>query len=120
MGNGEALKDFIREQLTVLDLSIREFAELCDVSHSTIVRLIAERPEKRMEHPDLSSVIKIANATHTDLITVLALAYPEEMAKSQLSPQSRLIAQRLERLPEQDQRKFKRLIDEAVKISANH
>jgi transcriptional regulator with XRE-family HTH domain len=119
MGNqGEELKDFIRNQMQAMNLSVRDFAKMCGVSHSTIVRLISEDPEKRIDRPDLQSIIKIANATRTDLYSVLQMAYPEEMQQDQLSPQARIIAQGIERLPEKEKKAIQRLIIEHSKGEA--
>lgn len=78
------------------DMSLREFAKQVGVSPSTIMRWVdPEAPEK----PDMVSLIKLSKATATDLLTLVEIAYPEEVHNIQIDPSAKVFASKVARLP---------------------
>ena len=110
------LRRFLQDEMNVRNLSIREFAEFVGVTHTTIVRMLSERPEVRNNGPTLETILKIAAATHKDVMTLLTLAYPDQFAGvDTLSADARIIAQRLERLDPTIRKSIEKTIAEAAK-----
>jgi transcriptional regulator with XRE-family HTH domain len=108
------LKAFVRAEMDQRNMTTRAFAEFCGVSHMTIQRLSSETPDNRKNGPELASILKIAAATGRDITAVLAIAYPEEFRNDPLSPHARIMAQRLERLPEDVRRDVEKAINDAL------
>lgn len=99
---GEILKkssglgDFIVAEMQKRDLSLRKFAELVGVNHSTLSKHINGEIEK----PGLDFLVSLSVATQTNLQTLVAYSYPEIADRMNVNPDMLLLAQRLDRLPE--------------------
>lgn len=92
-----ALREFVLLEIRKRDMSARQFADLIGVSHSTINRLL----DTEKDHlPGIELMIKLSDATHIDLCSLMLLAYHAEMKSNQLSGKYRIWAQRLEQAPE--------------------
>lgn len=86
---------FIKDEMSKRHLSARQFADLVEVSPSTITNVINERTE-----PSVQFLRNLAKATSTPLSVLIALAYPEVAGEiDALSPEVLLLAVRLSRLP---------------------
>lgn len=101
------LRDFILDEMHKRDMSGRQFAEFVGVAQSTISRAIDEREPTG---PGVELMLKLADATHTDVTTIFALAFPDVAARTKLSPDAALMAQRIEQLPEHLQEAIRVLI----------
>ena len=91
------LREFILGEMKRLEMSGREFAKFVGVGHSTINRFISEENDT---DPSLDFLSKLADATQTDLAALIYLAFPGVASKTSLSPDARILAQRIEQLPE--------------------
>lgn len=91
------LREFLLNEIRKRDMSVRQFAEFVGVAHSTINRMLDERGDST---PTLDSLLKISDATHTDLYSLLSIAFPDVVQKNALSADARIIAQRIEQAPE--------------------
>ena len=90
-------RDFILDQLRQRDMSARQFAIFADVDPSTITRAIdATNPAR----PGLDFLFKLSKATQISLGALTELAYPEMAQETELSPDAKILAQRIEQLPE--------------------
>lgn len=91
------LKEFIEQyRLEHGDMTLREFARQVGVSPATINRwLDQEKPEK----PDMLSLVKLSKATGQDLLTLVEIAYPEEVRSVPLDPSAKVLAGMIMRLP---------------------
>lgn len=96
------LGTFINNEMEARKLSIREFAKLVGVSHTTLIKHI-EHPETR---PGLDLLEKLSNATGASLETLVKIVSPEFAAKSRLSPRVLLIAEKLNEFGEEAQEFF--------------
>lgn len=90
------LKDFIDEYMRdhpEID-SYNKFAQHIGVSATTIGEIIKGRHK-----PGIDFLTKMAEATNTDFILLVQIAYPEQAGKGRSSPSSQLLADRINRLP---------------------
>ncbi len=95
------LGDFILNEMKQRQMSARAFAEFIDVTHSTINKFV-DFGKKDVGYPSIEFLIKLAKATKTDIRTLIALVVPPEVLEpSDVSPESILLSQRIEQLPEQ-------------------
>lgn len=98
------LAKFIHDEMKLKKIKyINQFAELVDVSHTTIARIIAGS-----ELPSLETLIKLSKATDKDIRMIIALVAPQQVRD--VKPQSLLLAQRIDRLSENTQQ----LIDDII------
>lgn len=90
------LREFIEREMTVRGMSTHEFADFVNTSQSTIVRAMSfeDAPE-----PKLDFLAKLAVATGVDIGALVSLVKPEA---SKISPDARLLAERIEQLSPQD------------------
>lgn len=87
------LSDFIKKEITRRELSIRGFADLCGVTHTTLLRYLEG------DAPTLDFLGKLARATNTDLIALIDLAFPGLIEETRASPEAIIFAQQLDQLP---------------------
>lgn len=97
MTNG-GLRTFILEEMRARDMSARQFAEFVGVSHTTINKFTDERSSDQT--PSLGFLVRLAEATNTDLIALIELVFPGA-SEMQLSPAAKVLAQRIESLPDE-------------------
>lgn len=95
----QLLKSFVEQQ----HMSNRQFAGHADISLGVVNRLLDERQSEDEEIPlRIETVFKLAKATRTNLITVMALAYPEvaeAVEQSRRTPlDAMLLAEQIENL----------------------
>lgn len=91
------LKDFIDEYIhdhPEID-SYNKFAQRIGVASSTILDVV-----KGKHKPGIDFLTKMADATNTDFILLVQIAYPEQAGKGRSSPSSQLLAERINRLPD--------------------
>lgn len=93
------LGNFVEQEAKRRKLSIRKFADLIGVSHSTLGKHI-NNPDTR---PDLELLEKLSDKTGASLETLILIASPKFATKSRLSPRVLLIAERLNELGEETQ-----------------
>jgi len=90
------IADFILSEMKRRDLRVGEFARLVGVSHATISKhLSADPPVAKPEF-----LLKLSAATGVSIEALIALAYPEVAAQTALSARAKILAQRIEKLPE--------------------
>lgn len=94
MNNTPNLRTFIEQQLRERSMSAREFARFVGVSSSTISRAMAH---DNTSEPSLTFLSKLANATNTDLCTLVELIVPN--SRGNINPQIIRIAERIDKLP---------------------
>jgi len=99
------LRDFILEEMKRRNLSMRQFAVMVGVVHSTIVRAVDPLDPSP---PSFEFLVKLAKATQTDIRTLAAIAAPDAVIDQPI--EVLLLAARISRLTS-DQRK---LIDAAI------
>ena len=93
------LRQFLQHEMRSRGMSARQFAEFVGVANTTITRAMYDDEEAPM--PGLEFLAKLANATGTDLCTLVALIMPE--AVRSVSPEESLLASRISRLPRDQQ-----------------
>lgn len=92
------LGEFIEAEIKRRDMSARQFADMVGVVHSTITKAMYTDPPE----PSLDFLRKLAKATGVNVLDLVALYLPEE---SKIDGQTRIIAERIARLPP-DKREF--------------
>ncbi len=97
------LTKFIKQEIKLRKVDQQGFAKLVDVSHSTIGRIINNKDE-----PSLATLIKISKGTNTDIVMIIALVAGQQIKG--IKPESLLLAERIERLPNN----VKELIDNLI------
>lgn len=97
------LTKFIKQEMKIKDVDQQGFAKLVGVSHSTIGRIINNKDE-----PSLATLIKISKGTDADVAMIISLASGQEIKG--VKPESLLLADRIERLPNN----IKELIDNII------
>ncbi len=87
------LGKFILDEIKKRDMTANQFASLVGVSHTTIGRLI-EPGDKTL--PTLDFLMKLSEATHTDICNLVALVAPRNTLTN---ARAQVIAERIARLP---------------------
>lgn len=65
---------FINEEMKRRDMSVRQFANLMGMSHTTVLKVVdSENPHK----PSLEFLIKLADVTKVDIRDLVAMVAPE-------------------------------------------
>lgn len=108
------LQTFITDEMKRRAMSMREFATFIGVSHGTISRLLDQAKKTRKKQPakvesnghkdvgvSVEVLIKIARATNTKIVTLIAMAYPE--VAEEVPPSRSLMADQFGLLPPQIQ-----------------
>lgn len=88
------LADYIKKEMVLREMSMRAFAEICGVTHTTLMRYL-EGAE-----PTLDFLVKLSRATGADLISLIDLAFPGVIEASRPSARAILFAQQLDQLPD--------------------
>lgn len=96
------LGDFLEEERKKRKLSIREFAKLIGVSHSTLNKHI-KKPETR---PSLDLLERLSDKTGASLHVLIMLASPALAKQSTLSSRALLFAEEFDKLGEELQNFF--------------
>lgn len=91
------LRDFILEEMKRRQMSEREFAKFAGVSHSTVNRAVDERNPAA---PGIEFILKLSKATHTNLETLVSIAYPDLVEDVPEDLSSKLLAKRINELPD--------------------
>lgn len=84
------LGEFIERQIKQRNLSGREFADLLDVPHSSVVRYRRHEPGNAHHTPSGEFMYKLAKATSTDIGYLWRLVYPDLPAPGVFSDQDAL------------------------------
>ena len=94
-----ALADFVNEEMQRRNMTLREFAKLTGVSHSSLHRITQEREQY---HPGWDIVVKLAKGTNTDIRTLAAIIAPDAVTGQDAS--AIVLVERIKRLtPEQQE-----------------
>lgn len=100
----QTLSDFIKDEIKRSGLSQRAFADKVGVTHATIDKWVNETG-KDPGNPRMDFLIQLAKATNTNVVVLLALAYPEikdgVSALSKLNPNSIRRYQIIEQMPQE-------------------
>lgn len=92
-----AFRNFLEDEMKKRSLSARQFADFVGVGHTTINRLIDPR---NVVPPSMEVLLKVSNATKRSLLSLVELAYPNEVSDTNLSPSAQILAQDIEELPD--------------------
>lgn len=116
------LSDFINAYLHDHDLSAREFADKVGVTHTTINNW--RNPEsKDAQNPKIRHLIALAQATGENVLTLLALVYPEVNASiaalTAVNPEVLFRSKLLEELPQTDIDMLDALIAQRARVQRN-
>lgn len=90
------LAEFLEIEMNQRKMSVREFARFVGVSHS----VISKHHNKEDITPSIDFLLKLSEKTETNLQAVLAMAFPDVMKKTALSPRATILAQRFDNLSE--------------------
>lgn len=93
---GEALGAFIREQMRFRNQTERAFAQMCNMAQATVNSYLSESPPT----PTIDTLIKISDGTGIDLLTILALTFPQIGNRLDVPPDVMLLARALVGLPD--------------------
>jgi transcriptional regulator with XRE-family HTH domain len=85
-----AFRTFLKSEMERRNVSIREFASLVKVSHTTIQRFVDDKSTKRYV-PTLDFLDKLAAATGVSLNTLLAICFPETARTIDVDPDVAMI-----------------------------
>lgn len=106
------LGEFLQDQIRKRGLTLREFAKMCDVTHSVISKALSEKDPTT---PRVETLAKIASATGVDLFTLVALIAPDA---TDIDVDARIYANEIVSLPRDKRREaemfLKGLIYEAA------
>lgn len=92
---------FLQEEMKSRAMSMREFADVVGVSHSTISRALEPG---RSDMPTLEFLSRLAKATGIDICTLVRMVTQESSGQTAISPAALALAQRINRLPESVQK----------------
>ena len=88
-----ALAEFIESEIKKRDMSIREFSKVAGLSHTTISQYLSNPDERSVS---IEFLVKIAQATNTDLASIVGMVYPEQTT---INAEARILAERITQLP---------------------
>jgi len=91
----ETLRDLLSDAVRK-ESSVREFCRKSEIDPNFVNNVLNGKDVR----PELATLIKLSEYLHRDLESLVALAYPDVASKTKLSPAARLLAQRIEALPE--------------------
>jgi len=97
-----SLIKFIEEERTKRGMSIRAFAEMCDVSHTQVTNILNGKAQ-----PGLDFLFKLAAGTGTDMSIIIGLIFPD---MEETRPEVKLLIARINQLPPDDFRLVEALI----------
>ncbi len=98
MSSETTLGEFIDQEIRKRQMSVREFAEFIGVTHPTIMKF-REHGKKDVGNPSIDFLIKLAQRTDTNLVALLAMAFPEAAPLLNVDPTTLILSQRIQRLP---------------------
>jgi transcriptional regulator with XRE-family HTH domain len=101
--NDNALGQFVRREMAGRGLNQIEFAALLGVSHTTVGRVL----RGKIKDPSLDFIVKLANATHFDICSIVYLIRPDAFKGP---PAIDIISQQIGRLSETERKLFETLI----------
>lgn len=110
-----SLADFVNEEMRRRDVTMREFARITGVSHSTLSRIINEQADYQ---PTWDVIVKLAKGTHTDIRTLAAIIAPDAVTGQNAS--AVVLAERISRLPPEMQEIIDGFITGKALKQANH
>lgn len=91
----QTLGQLITEEMKRRNIkSARKFAEFAGINH----RVIGDFLNEKGVDPELSTLVKLSNATGISLVTLLSLAFPEA-TKVDLDIDARLDAEKISQMP---------------------
>lgn len=90
------LKEYIETYLKEHNLTIRQFARHCNLSHTVILNIL-EKPDPR---PEMMTLEKISNYTGTKLVSLLKMSYPNAFEDEGLTVTNELLLQAFESAPQ--------------------
>lgn len=94
-----SLADFVNEEMRRRNVTMREFAKITGISHSTLSRIATERENYQ---PKWEVIVRLAKGTNTDIRTLAAIIAPEAVTGQDAS--AIVLAERIKRLtPEQQE-----------------
>jgi transcriptional regulator with XRE-family HTH domain len=104
-------QEFLRDEMALRDMSLRQFAELMDVAPSTISKAmrIKDPPE-----PSIEFLLRLSKVTKTTFLTVLRLAYPVIDDETVIVDET-LYAERLAKLSPETRSMFNAMLEVALK-----
>lgn len=93
------LAEWLLEEIDARHMSIREFARFCNIGNQTLNNILDPRKDEEI-YPSIATLIRLAQATNTDLCTLVAFIAPDA---TRTSPRARLMAERIDRLSPEKQ-----------------
>lgn len=111
----KSLADFVNEEMARRKITMREFARITGVSHSTLSRIINEGEAYQ---PTWDVVVRLAKSTHTDIRTLAAIIAPDAVTGQ--DARSFILAERIGRLPPEVQDIIDGFINDKTLKHANH
>lgn len=107
----KTLGDFLREEMRKRDMSIYSFGDFVGLSHSTIYKF-SFYGEKEMGYPNIEFLVKIAEATQTDIRYLISLVVPEAVfSEEKIDPAYLRLSERISKLPPDYQQIIETIID---------
>jgi transcriptional regulator with XRE-family HTH domain len=94
-----SLGDFLDQEIHKRKMSVREFADLVGVTHPTIIKF-REHGKKDVGNPSIEFLIKLAQATNTSLIALLAMSFPDAVPLLDVDADTLILSQRIQKLPD--------------------
>jgi transcriptional regulator with XRE-family HTH domain len=103
---------FLKLKREDLGLSLREFAEICDISHSYLNKLEKELPENgKLISPTIETLVKISCGLNISLQSLIDLTGVDKIEQPYLSKKDLNILLDIKSLSEQDQKIVLALIE---------
>lgn len=90
------LQAFVLSEIRRRQISAREFADLVGVTHATINKCV----NAAAGNPSIELLLRLSKATETDLMSIIALAFPAIANQTRPDPEAFILAQRFSQLPE--------------------
>lgn len=94
-----SLAEYIENYIKQSNLSIREFAKGCKVSHTVVLSILNNSSYR----PDIATLEKISDYTGAKLVTLLKMAYPSAFDEDESLPIDDLLSKAFHDAPEQVQ-----------------
>lgn len=104
-GGYAALAVVIRREMAERNMGLREFSRFARISATTLHNCLTEEPG----NPSLEMLIKLSEAIHINLCTLIGIAFPH--VKAVPSPRLAYLLERIDIMPDAERQSMNLLVD---------
>jgi transcriptional regulator with XRE-family HTH domain len=109
------LGEFVLKEMQQRSMSAREFARFTGLNHQTVNDFLNSMTDnKEREFPSLKTLLRLAQATNTDICALIWLMLPNPESIDKVSAEDIILSQRISQLPPE----MKKLVEAMISGAA--